>query len=296
MSWPGTYFEPPPGRALRWVEKAVGPRASVVATRRMRGGTSSAVHEIQVRTATGGRMALILRRHVRLDVLQEEPWLAEREANHLRMLEGTSIQAPCLLAVDADGAECDVPAVLMTRLQGRLELQPSNIDAWLHRMAELLPPIHALSPEPGLVHPWEIWDDLRGTQPPRWSRRPEAWRALIGIVEMRPWPEYQPTFVHRDFQQFNVLWWRGRPSGIVDWMNASLGPRELDFGHFRYNLRSAFGFAVADRFLRIYKSVTGHDPDPFWEALNLGPPPSEPPEIGIEDMDMYITSILVRLM
>src|SRR5713226_4377397 len=128
----------------------------------------------------------------------------------------------------------------MTRMPGRLELHPNEIDPWLRRMAELLPPIHAI--EPGVVHvqDWEIWDDLRPAKPPLWTARRLDWERLIEIVN-GTWPDYRPRFVHRDFQHYNVLWSRGRPTGIVDWINASMGPVELDFGHFRRNLVVDFG-------------------------------------------------------
>ncbi len=75
--------------------------------------------------------------------------------------------------------------------------------------------------------------------------------------------------MHRDFQHYNVLWSRGRTTGVLDWASVSIGPMELDFGHFRYILLSDFGFEVAERFLDVYHAMTGTEPDPFWEALNI---------------------------
>ncbi len=87
---------------------------------------------------------------------------------------------------------------------------------------------------------------------------------------------------------------RGRPSAVVDWMNASMGPKELDFGHFRYNLLSEFGFDVAHRFLVIYREVTGHEPNPFWEALNFGNHGSIRRD-QVTDYDAFVNSLLERL-
>jgi hypothetical protein len=77
-------------------------------------------------------------------------------------------------------------------------------------------------------------------------------------------------------------------------MNASVGPRELDFNQFRYNLLGEFGFDAAQRFLQVYRQVTGHEPNPFWEALNfanLGPVENA----QVDDFDAYVESLLARL-
>src|SRR2546425_8185439 len=131
MSWPGRYFPPPTPRARRWVEKVVGRGSKVVRVRRLGGGISSAMHAIDVRTAHGALTRFVLRRHLSFRLLEEEPDVAEREARNLQLVEKAGIAAPRLVAVDADGEECDVPAVLMTRLGGHLELKPRDIDAWL---------------------------------------------------------------------------------------------------------------------------------------------------------------------
>lgn len=293
MGWPGASFTPPTERARRWVENATGPGSKVIRVRRMRGGTSSAVHAVDVRTAGGSMLRLVLRRHLLFHWLQEEPDLAEKEAHNLQLLEHAGIAAPRLVAVDPDGAECDVPAVLMTRMPGHLELKPRELEPWLRRMAELLPPIHAVEPGSFHVQRWEIWDDLREMPAPAWSARKQDWVQLADIVR-GSWPDYEPRFVHRDFQHYNVLWTRGRPTGVLDWINASMGPVELDFGHFRYNLLGDFGFDVAERFLVHYRQVTGEEPNPFWEALNFAPeaPGTESERIAF---DTYVTSLLAKL-
>jgi aminoglycoside phosphotransferase (APT) family kinase protein len=293
MGWPGAYFAPPTKRARRWVEKVSGPGSEVIRVRRMRGGTSSAVHAVDVRTKSDSILRLVLRRHLLFSWLEEEPDLAEKEARNLQLIEHAGIHAPRLLAFDPDGAECDVPAVLMTRMAGHLELEPRDLEPWLRRMAELLPPIHAVRPGPVHVQPWKIWDDLREMPPPEWSARKRDWERLAAIVRGR-WPTYEPRFVHRDFQHYNVLWSRGRPTGILDWINASMGPVELDLGHFRYNLLGDFGFDVAERFLDLYRQVTGEEPDPFWEALNFAPaqPGTEAERLAF---DAYVGSLLAKL-
>lgn len=293
MSWPGTYFQPPTPRAIRWVEGALGRGSIVVRVRRLSGGSSSAVHAIDVRRRDGLVSQLVLRRHLHLGWLADEPDLAEKEARNLQLLEREGIAAPRLVAVDPDGRECDVPAVLMTYMRGHLELHPKDVDPWLRRMAELLPPIHAIEPGSVPVQDWEIWDDFRRAEPAEWTSQRSDWQKLIEIVN-GPWPAYKPRFVHRDFQHYNVLWSRGRPTGLLDWINASMGPVELDFGHFRRNLVTDFGFDVAERFLAHYREVTGEEPHPFWEALNLNAAWANT-DRQRSDFDAYIVSLLAKL-
>ncbi len=236
---------------------------------------------------------LALRRYLAFAVLEETPDAPEREARNLQLVESAGIAAPRLVALDSSGAECDVPAVLMSRIGGHLELKPSDIDSWLRHMAELLPPIHAVNIGATQVAAWEVWDDLRVATPPDWTRNRKEWERLIDIVR-RPWPRYARRFVHHDFQHYNVLWSRGRPTGVVDWMSAAVGPVELDFGHFRHNLLNDFGFEVAERFAAHYRKVTGEDPDPFWEALTLPVGWATAPEQR-RAMDMYVSALLAKL-
>ena len=116
---------------------------------------------------------------------------------------------------------------------------------------------------------------------------------LIEIVR-GPWPAYEPRFVHRDFEHYNVLWSRGRPTAVLDWVNASMGPVELDFGHFRRNLVADFGFEVAERFLHLYREVVGAEPDPFWEALNLTPEWAKT-EQQRRELDAYVGSLVAKI-
>ena len=260
--------------------------------RRLGGGTASAMHAVDVRRGQSV-LRLALRRYVAFPVLEEEPDAPEREARNLQLVEKAGIAAPRLVAVDATGLECDVPAVLMTRLSGHLELQPRDMEGWLRRMAELLPPIHAVDVTNASLAHWEVWDDLRNTNVPQWSSHRESWRRLIEIVR-GPWPDYKPRFVHHDFQHYNVLWSRLRPTGVVDWMSSGLGPVELDYGHFRHNLVLHFGYGAAERFAKHYREVSGEEPNPFWEALTL-PAAWAKTQKQREALDEYVASLVAAL-
>src|SRR5438445_4158242 len=197
----------------------------------MAGATSSEVHAVTTETARGARRRLVLRRYVNRAWLAREPDLAEHEARVLSLLASTDVRAPQLVAVDATGASCDVPAVLMTRLAGRLRRRPD-----LRQLAEVLPVVHAVRVPPGVrVRPYSPYYLDRDLRPPAWARRPAVWERANEVPRGPP-PDDPAVFVHRDYHPGNVPWSGGQVIGLVDWVNASIGGAGGDVGHCRSNL------------------------------------------------------------
>jgi aminoglycoside phosphotransferase (APT) family kinase protein len=258
---------PVPTAALHWVAGAVGRGSRVIASRPLAGGTSSAVHAVEVEGQQGRVRELVLRRFVREDWLAEEPDLAEREATALGLLAAGDLPAPRLVAVDTTGSGAGVPAVLMTRLPGRIEWNPADREAFLGQLAELLPRVHATPFTAGVGLPEYRPYPLRIKRPARWATRPDIWRRAIELLE-RPPPSGERLFIHRDYHPGNVLWARGRVSGLVDWVNASVGCPWADVGHCRLNLASELGQAAAERFLLLFRAAAGRDDDyhPYWDV------------------------------
>lgn len=266
----------PPPETLRWAERALGRGWRVSSARRLRGGTSSAVHVLRAVRAAGEARAVVLRRFTRCDVVAEQPDIAEREARILEVLAGAKVPAPRLIAVDPGGTECDVPAVLMTRLEGRIDLAPADLGRALRAMVAPLSPLHALGVREGVpsYFPYYVQDEERPL-PPR-SRRPELWRTAYRLVE-QPWPEARPTLIHRDYHPGNLLWRRGTLTGVTDWVNTSNGPPGIDVAHCRINLVGLFGLKAAEEFRRLYEAEAGVEQHPFWDLLDaldtIGPAP-----------------------
>ncbi len=260
----------PPPEAQRWAEAAVGRGARITAARRLRGGASSAMHAVDVVDARGRTQRLVLRRYARAGWLALEPDLAEREARVLALLDGSGVPAPRLVAVDAEGSTCDVPAVLMTRLPGRVDFVPRDMDSWLRQLAEALPAIHAVDRRArALVQPYRPYYDARSFQPPRWSPNPRLWQRAVEVLS-GPAPRTKRCFIHRDYHPGNVLWSRGRLSGVIDWTDASSGPPQVDVAHCRLNLALLHGVAAAGRFLAAYETATGRrsgPQQPYWDLV-----------------------------
>ncbi len=141
---------------------------------------SSAVHVVHLEDRSGDRFRLVLRRYVRGDWLAEEPDVAAREADALRILEDSPLPVPRLVAVDPTGELAGSPALLMTALPGRVDWSPRDLNAWLRQLVAVLPVIHATRIPEGVpirrYRPYELGKELA---PPIWTRHPRAWWRAI---------------------------------------------------------------------------------------------------------------------
>lgn len=256
----------PPRRALAWVQKCLGGR--VVSARAMRGGTSSAVHRLVVEPPSGPRVEVVLRRYVDGELNDEEPDIARREADVLRFVEPLDVPTPHLLAVDPTGEEAGAPAILMSRLSGRVDWWPNDADRWLHGLAETLPHIHA-SPHPSrpsVIRPFAVYRQC-SYQAPSWARHPAVWEQAVEIFHGPP-PGEPVVLIHRDFHPGNVLWRYGKVSGVVDWHAASSGPAALDVTHCRANLLG-YGTGITERFTALWERASGMAHHPWADVVTV---------------------------
>jgi aminoglycoside phosphotransferase (APT) family kinase protein len=255
----------PPRQALAWAAARLG--GPVISARPLRGGMSSAVHLLTVQGGAGRRRQAVLRRYVRPELNAENPDIAEREARALHAAGAAGVPTPALFAVDAAGTEAGVPAVLMSRLPGRVDWWPSDVGRWLRRLAGVLPAIHAAPlPPTGLIGPFAA--ELPASyQPPPWAEYPRVWERAADISR-GPAPVLPEVLVHRDFHPGNVLWGRGTVSGVVDWQAACTGPAVIDVAHCRVNLLT-FGTDAAEEFTAWWQRLSGAAYHPWAEVVTI---------------------------
>lgn len=129
----------PPESTLRWIEEQLG--AEVIGVRACKGGSSSAIHLIRL-SGSVATFTVVLRWYVIEELNEEEPDIAGREARGLQLLERCEVPTPRLLAADVSGEQTGAPTILMSRVPGRLDWSPHDVEPWLHRLAELLPRVH----------------------------------------------------------------------------------------------------------------------------------------------------------
>jgi aminoglycoside phosphotransferase (APT) family kinase protein len=252
----------PGARTIDWVAGAIGTGARVTGGRRLSGGITSSVHRLAVQTRQGTRIQVVLRQWLpgELDADEDAATLVEREELVLRGLASTGIPAPRVLAIDPRGESTGVPSLLMTRVPGRMDLAPSDVSAWLKQLVAMAVRIHHLDVR-AAPYEWEAKD----VPIPAWVTRPATWRSA-GAVVREAAPGYEPGFAHGDYQHFNLLWQRGRLTGVVDWVGAFRGPVDVDVGHCRLNLAVLYSEQLAADFLAAYEAEAGRRVDPYWDV------------------------------
>lgn len=298
-----------PDRIIQWIEDALGPNSTVESSRRLEGGTSSSVHQVNVRV-NGLLRNCVLRQFDNAEWLADEPDLARNEAQSLRFATQIGVPTPRLVAFDETGDSCGVPTVLMTLLDGSVVLEPPQMNRWLNGLAAALVQIHSV---PADTFPWTYFTyaNISSLQVPAWSRHPELWKQAIEIVN-GPQPIWRSCFIHRDYHPTNVLWSKNAVSGVVDWVNACRGPAGIDVGHCRVNLALLYDVATADEFLAAYlrSAESTFSYDPYWDLVSLIDISSEPPSIYpgwtafgvrgltddliLEHQDAYLVSLINR--
>ena len=148
------------------------------------------------------------------------------------------------------------PAVVMSWLPGRPDVTPKDTHSWLAALAQTMTQIHetvldgaggALAPSP----PVETWHPEAGEDHPLTSA------AVSAVTARLPSLSSERVFVHGDFHPGNVLWQRGRISGVVDWSAARLDARWSELAYCRADVCLLLGPDVADRLTDAYSEIVG---------------------------------------
>lgn len=242
----------------------------------MAGATSSSVYSVEVERG-GSTRGYVLRLFTLERWLAQEPDLASHEAAALQAATHTGLPVPELIdflpgpapGQPGDPAGFGAPAVLMTRLPGRVELLPTDEDRWLEVMARSLAALHD-HPAPAFDWRYGSWVEPANVVVPAHATDPGLWEAAVAAYEKWRPTERGDTFLHRDYHAMNVLFdgaGRGlRVTGVVDWVNACIGPAAADVAHCRIDLVKMKGVHAADRFLESYSAARGgFDYQPAWD-------------------------------
>ncbi|WP_328746740.1 alpha/beta fold hydrolase [Streptomyces sp. NBC_00285] len=210
----------------RWVAKQLPEGRSVVDTGFLSGGWSSQMRRLTLDDDT----ELVLRSFVKPFFRHHAPGLLNREASVLALLAARDgVPAPAPIAVDATAEHCDHPSLLMSRLPGRVRVDEEELERRLDLLAAQLVRIHRVVPEerPRAYQAWTSPEKVRGVRGPLWER-------AVDVIRRDP-PPYEGCFLHRDFHPGNVLFTGSGSglavSGVVDWVETSWGPADLDVAH-----------------------------------------------------------------
>lgn len=289
----------PSSRALSWALRQAGPGSRLIQAIRLKGGISSAVYRLEIATDTEEENSLWVMRIIQDEAwIQEEPNLPIHEKEALLAACEAGMPAPVWIASDPDGRECGYPAVLMSCLPGKVVLERQASPAWLQALGVPIARLHSASARE-IEWNYFTYVALDTLEVPVWTEEPAAWRSILDTVQ-GPRPEYTPCLIHRDYHPANVLWVEGAISGIVDWINACVGPAGIDTGHCRLNLVQLYGVQAADDFLEAYLAAPGASllaANPYWDMLCLVEILPGPPGVykGWEDLGLEgLTPELIR--
>ncbi|MEU2625286.1 alpha/beta fold hydrolase [Streptomyces sp. NPDC007157] len=251
-----------------WVAKQLGHGLSVTNSRLLCGGWSSQMRRLTLDDGTD----LVQRTFVKPFFRHHGPGLLAREASVLAQLAGQEgIPAPDLVAVDATAEHCDHPTLLMSALPGRVRVDEDDLDRRLDLLAAQLVRVHGVVPDqrPRTYQAWTSPERVRTPDGPLWER-------AVDVIRRDP-PPYEGCFLHRDFHPGNVLFTGAGPdlriTGVVDWVETSWGPADLDVAHCSTALALLHGPAYGLGFRERYEAHGGRDlaDDPdhlYWRLLD----------------------------
>ncbi|MGW7817925.1 phosphotransferase [Streptomyces puniciscabiei] len=263
-----------------WVAKQLPAGRTVVHARPLQGGWSSQMRGLVLDDGA----ELVLRSFVKPFFRRHAPGLLSREAAVLGLLATEDgIPAPGLVAVDATAEHCDHPSLLMTGLPGRVRVDDgaepggSALDRRLDLLAAQLVRIHMVVP-PERPRTYQAWASPESVRTPAGS----LWDRAVDVIRRDP-PPYLGRFLHRDYHPGNVLFTGTgedvRISGVVDWVETSWGPADLDVAHCSTALALLHGPEHGLSFRDRYERQGGHGlaegrDHLYWRLLDaLGYPP-----------------------
>ena len=148
----------------------------------------------------------------------------------------------------------------MSRLPGRPDVTPKDVDSWVGSLAQALTQIHetvlgraadSFTP-PSRIATWE---------PTPGEDHPLSAAAVSAVAARLPSLSSERVFTHGDFHPGNVLWQRGHISGVVDWSAAGLGARWSELAYCRADVCLLLGPDAADRLAAAYSEIVGHSSD-----------------------------------
>jgi aminoglycoside phosphotransferase (APT) family kinase protein len=278
--------------ALAWASATIGP---VTRVSELPGGWTSTMLALDA----GDGDEFVLRLMTREPWRSHGPALTTRECEVQQMLAGTGVPAPRSQALDADGLACGFPAHLMSLLPGRVDLDRVD-EVSLDRLAHVLADIHEISPTIA-VRIYQSWAWEAKYSVPQWATDAALWEDAFKLLRTDV-PDFEPCFIHRDFQHRNVLWSDGRISGVVDWVETSMGPAWLDVAHCCTNIAITHGSEIADRFAAAYVARTGREPQHYFDVMDIVgflPPPGKEGFITAADerrrLEERLSSVMRRL-
>jgi aminoglycoside phosphotransferase (APT) family kinase protein len=175
------------------------------------------------------------------------------------------VPAPRLL--DTSQEIFSAPFLVIEYIEGRVEFDPPDLDAFTREMAAQLARIHRADGAGLALKSAEMVEGI-GQKREGINLALEEGRiraALEGV-----WPlatRNAPALLHGDFWPGNLLWREGRIAAVIDWEDARLGDPLIDLAIARLDLICIFGMPVMQDFSARYHARLQLDTaqQPYWD-------------------------------
>lgn len=262
--------------ALTALVQTLEPDGQLASVRALRGGIGCSTHAVRIQPRSGPARTVVLRRyHDNGHGVPAETCRGEWRT--LELLADSPVSAPKPVWLDAEGRMFGQPALVETRLPGRAELSPVDMERYVSELARALVVVHSISAAgPDWSHATDRDRILAARLAGAWSQpAPEhediarVQRALRAL-----WPTVRTgsrRLLHGDYWPGNTLWLRGRLVGVVDWESPQIGEPAFDVAYCRQDLAMLFDLDAAERFLDHYERASGTrmEEPAFWDLVAI---------------------------
>lgn len=238
-----------PEQARAWVLARVGGATSISAVAPLFGGISADTRGLVVERESGGPLEVVLKRFIDPGRASCVAW----EAVALAALADAPLTfgVARLLGRDDAGTECDVPALLTSRLPGRIALEPQGWEPRVRALGEALADFHAARlPCPASLRDYFRRIDEPQLPPPADAGFPD-WKAVWRFVQQQDFSG--DALLHGDYHLGNALFEGDELTGVVDWASVRRGRAELEVAYCRLDLSMLLGGDAPARFLDAYQ-------------------------------------------
>jgi aminoglycoside phosphotransferase (APT) family kinase protein len=213
----------------------------------------------QVKRLTGGLECdtfsfTLADRHLVMKLFSDGVLQARTEFENLSIVAAASVPTPDPILFDDEGKWFGSSTLVMSALPGAPELHPADVDTWTRGAATALASVHEIKPRTArtLQSPrWQRWQPSLDRTGPGTPRIERALDVLYASIE-----KYPTVFSHDDYNPGNVLFLDGALTGVVDWSDVVIEPRQAAVALFRHLLALHPGGDAPQRFLAHYESIT----------------------------------------
>ena len=230
-----------------------------------------------------------------------DPERATADFHGLRIARRHGIPAPEPLYLDRTGDLLGLPGIVTGFIEGEQVSRPEDVRSWAADIARMLLRVHDARPsveERSHIYEgrWMGLCFLRDGWPDTMAGHSLTEPIFEAVLELRAGLRcVRPVFLHMDYWPGNILWSRGRISGLVDWDAASYGDPALDVGYFRMNMYLRGIKEAADIFLDYYEAESGPVENlGFWELACAARPLPAPARWLLEFYEARDVSAIVN--